>query len=172
MKILLNQAEAAALSRELRTGSGGALRRRRAIVALSAVSLASMTVISLYQTGVIPHLPEPPLPGLDADKVDGSPEAYAILSTPDAALGAVSYAATLALAAMDGADRAQDAPWIPLALAAKVGGDAVAAAKLTLDQWRKQKTFCSWCLAAAAATFACVPLAVPEARAAWRTLRA
>ncbi len=172
MKILLNKREAANLSKELRTGSGESLRRRRVIVGLSAVSIASMTVISLYQTGIIPHLPEPPIPGLDADAVDGSPDAYAILSTPDAALGAASYAATLVLAAMDGPNRAENAPWIPLALAAKVTGDAAAAAKLTVDQWTKHKAFCSWCLLAAAATFASVPFAIPEARAAWKALRA
>ncbi len=29
-------------------------------------------VVSLYQTGVISHLPDPPLPVFDADKVDAS----------------------------------------------------------------------------------------------------
>ncbi len=37
--------------------------------------------------GIIEHLPEPPLPYFDADKVDAAAEAYAKLSTPDAVIG-------------------------------------------------------------------------------------
>jgi len=159
-----------ALSRELRTGSGEFLARRRKIVALSLVAAGSMMPISLYQMGVIPHLPEPPIPGLDADKVDAAGEAYAILATPDAVLGFGSYAATLALAAMGGERRAETRPWIPLALAAKVALDAAFAAKLTRDQWVKHRAFCSWCLLGAGASFATVPQVVPEARAALRRL--
>ncbi len=49
--------------------------------------------------------------------------------------------------------------------------DAVQAARLTIDQPVKQKAFCFWYLIAAAATFATVPLSVPEAVAAWKRLR-
>lgn len=170
MQLIAKTNEARRLSADLRTAKHPFLRRRRAVVALSAVSLASMTLISLYQMGLIDHLPEPPLPGMDADKVDASPEAYAILSTPDATLGAVSYGVTMVLAAMQGPRRAEEAPWIPLALAAKATGDAIMAAKLSVDQWTKHKAFCLWCLLAAAATIASVPLVLPEARAAWQTL--
>lgn len=45
------------------------------------------------------------------------------------------------------------------------------AAKLTVDQWTKQRAFCEWCLAAAGATFAALPAVMPEATAAWRRLR-
>ncbi|MEO6870587.1 MAG: vitamin K epoxide reductase, partial [Chthoniobacterales bacterium] len=58
-----------------------------------------------------------------------------------------------------------------LALVAKTGLDAAQAAKLTVDQWTKHKAFCSWCLLAAATTFAALPLAVPEALAALKSLR-
>ena len=87
---------------------------------------------------------------------------------PDGVLGLGSYAATLALAAAGGADRAADRPWLPLLLAAKVCLDTVAAGKLTLDQWTKHRAFCFWCLLASAATFATVPLVIPEACAALR----
>lgn len=162
----MNPAE---LSRALREGDGPFLSRRRGVVGLSLVSIASMGVITLYQTGIIKHLPEPP--GFDADKVDASPEAYAYFAIPDAALGLGSYAATLGLAAMGGPDRAATQPWIPLALAAKALFDAGQAGKLTIDQWTKHRAFCSYCLVAAAATFAALPLALPEARAAWQQLR-
>lgn len=153
-----------ALSRELRLGTSPAVRRRRRLIGLSLLSSASMGLIALYQVGIIKHLPEPPLRGFDADKVDAAKEAYQLLSMPDAVLGLGSYALTAALAATDGPDRARERPWLPLALLGKVSLDALAAAKLTVDQWKDHKAFCFWCLLAAGATFATVPLAIPEAR--------
>src|SRR5207245_4464305 len=94
------------LSRELRTAATPELRRRRRVVALSLVASSSMALITLYQVGLIRHLPEPPLPMFNADKVDASAEAYEKFSTPDAILGLGSYATTMALAAMGGANRA------------------------------------------------------------------
>jgi hypothetical protein len=158
------------LSRELRLGSGRILRRRRQVVSLSLIAAGAMMPITLYQTGIIPHLPEPPFPGLDADTVDAAGEAYAVLATPDAALGLASYAVTASLAAMGRERRAETHPWIPLALAAKVGLDAVFAAKLTRDQWTRHRAFCSWCLLAAGASLMTVPLVIPEARVALREL--
>ncbi len=156
------------LSRELRLGSGRFLQKRRKVLGLSLVAAGAMIPISLYQMGVIKHLPEPPLPRLDADAVDASAEAYALLATPDAVLGLGSYAITGWLAALGGEGRARTQPWIPLALAAKVSLDALFGAKLTVDQWTRHRAFCSWCLLAAAASVATVPFAVPEARAALR----
>ena len=63
------------LSRELRRDSGDFLEERRGIVCASLTAIGCMGLIALYQMGVIKHLPEPPLPGLDADKVDASDEA-------------------------------------------------------------------------------------------------
>lgn len=160
-----------ALSRELRLGTAPMVRRRRRLIGLSLLSSASMGLISLYQVGIIKHLPEPPLRSFDADKVDAAKEAYQLFSMPDAVLGLGSYALTAALAAMDGSDRARERPWLPLVLFGKVSLDAVAAAKLTVDQWKDHKAFCFWCLLAAAATFATVPLAVPEAREALRRIK-
>ena len=47
-------------------------------------SAACMGVIALYQIGATKHVPEPPLPLLDADKVDASEEAYEKLSVGEA----------------------------------------------------------------------------------------
>ena len=128
-----------------------------------------MGVIALYQTGLLKHLPEPPLRVFDADRIDASAEAYKRFSTPDAILGLGSYAATAGLAAMGGADRATKAPWIPIALAAKVGFDVANAVRLTVAQWRDYRAFCFWCLIAASATFAMAPLAIPETKKALRS---
>ncbi len=163
----MNPAE---LSRQLRQGSGPFLTRRRGVAGLSLAAAGAMGLISLYQLGLIEHLPDLPLPYFAADAVDASAEAYAKLAMPDGVLGLGSYAATLGLAAMGGQDRASEQPWLPLALAAKVAFDTIQAGKLTVDQWTEHRAFCVWCLLAAGATFAMVPLVVPEARAALRQL--
>jgi hypothetical protein len=153
------------LSDELRHATGDDLRRRRGVVGLALGSAAVMGLISLYQTGILRRLPEPPVPGLDAGKVNGSAEAYARLTTPDALLGLASYAATAALAAGGGGERrATERPWVPVALAAKVAFDAAVAARLTWVAGTKLRAFSFWSLLAAAMTFGMVPLVWPEAR--------
>ncbi len=159
------------LSRQLREDDHSYLTKRRGIVACGLAAAGAMGLITLYQIGIIKHLPEPAIPGLDADKVDASDEAYSYLQTPDAFIGLGSYAITMGLAAMGPTNRAETQPWIPLALLAKTTADAAQAAKLTVDQWTKHKAFCFWCLLAAGATFAALPLAVPEAVAAFQQLR-
>jgi hypothetical protein len=129
-----------------------------------------MSLVTLYQMGIIKHLPEPPLPMLDADKVDASAEAYSRFQTPDGILGIGSYAMTMGLAAMGGPARAQKQPWIPLLLAAKVAFDTFQAIRLFRDQLTKFHAFCSWCLLTAATTLATIPLVVPETYAAIRQL--
>jgi hypothetical protein len=158
------------LSQQLRLGTGEFLPQRRGIVALSLIAVGSMSLISLYQMGIIKHLPEPPLPLLDADKVDASAEAYSRFSTPDALLGIGNYAMTAGLAAMGGQHRAKEQPWIPLALAIKVAFDTFQAIRLFRDQLTKFHAFCSWCLLAAGTTLVTVPLAIPETYAALRQL--
>lgn len=160
-----------ALSAELRNGGGAALGRRRGVIALSLLASGAMGAITLYQNGIIRHLPDPPLPFIDSEKVNASAEAYKYAQVGDGALGLGSYAATLALAAMGPADRAQSEPWLPLLLGAKLLLDAGYAAKLTVDQWTHDRAFCIYCLTAAGATFATLPLAYPEARAAFRRIR-
>lgn len=159
------------LSRELRLESSRFLGLRRKVLGTSLVASGAMAMISLYQMGIIRHLPEPPFPYLNADEVDAAAEAYAIFETPDAVLGLASYAATAWLAAAGGEDRWRTRSWLPLALAGKAAGDAIFGSKLTVDQWTKHRAFCFWCLLGASASIASVPLAIPEARAALRHMR-
>jgi len=77
----------AKLSREIRLADDALTEQRRRVVALSLTSAACMGVIALYQIGATKHVPEPPLPLLDADKVDASKEAYEKLSVGDAFIG-------------------------------------------------------------------------------------
>ncbi len=169
--IRLETRQPEALSRQLRKGSGTFLTQRRAVIGLSLLAAGALEVISLYQMGLIKRLPEPPLPRFDADKVNSSAEAYRWLETPDAFLGLGSYAATMTLAAMGSPNRAKEQPWIPLALAGKAGLDAALGVFQVFMQARKLRTFCSWCLASSVASFATLPLVIPEARAALKHLR-
>jgi hypothetical protein len=150
---------------------GRFLAHRRVAMALTVLGMTSLAVISLYQVGVLKHLPEPPLPGLDAEKVNGSAEAYEILNTPDAVLGLGSYAATLGLEALGGPDRARRIPWVPLALAAKCGLDAFQAARLTRKSWINFRAFSFYSLITVVATCLTLPVVLPEALSAWRTIR-
>jgi uncharacterized membrane protein len=159
------------VSDDLRRRAGAHLRRRRSQTGLMLTAAGAMGIVILYQTGIVRHLPDPPIPGMDSDKVDASGEAYDSFKTPDATLGLASYGATLALIGMGTADRAQVQPAIPLLAAVKVAIDAAGAAWLTAEQVSKHRALCFYCLLASAATWAAVPLTLPEAREAWRALR-
>lgn len=159
------------VSEYLRSGADEALARRRRVAGLSVAGAGALGIVALYQFGIVRHLPDPPLPIFDSDRVDAAPEAYAFLATPDAALGVASYGATAVLAGMGTRDRAAKHPWIPFALALKVAIDAFGGAYLTLEQATRHRRFCSYCLVAAAASFASVPQVLPELRIAWKTWR-
>lgn len=168
--LVLDEERARALSHDIRSADDQLTARRRRVVGLAMGAAGCMGVIALFQLGITRHVPEPDLPLLDADKVDGSGEAYGLLSVGDAFIGFLSYGVTMLLAAMGGPQRHETSPYLPLAMAAKAGFDAAQAGRLTIDQWTRHRAFCSWCLTAAAATFAVVPAVIPEARAALRTL--
>jgi hypothetical protein len=144
------------------------LVNRRVAMVLTAIGMTSLAVIALYQVGIFKRLPEPPLPGLDAERVNGSSEAYEILNIPDALLGLGSYAVTMGLEALGESNRPQRLPWLPLALAGKCGIDALQAARLTRKSWVHFRAFSLYSLITAAATFLTLPVVLPEAVTAWR----
>ncbi len=151
------------LSRELRLADTDDLTRRRSVVALSNVGALAGIVVSLYQTGVISHLPDLPGKIWNADKVDASDYAYKRARTPDALMMTVSYGITAWLAGAGGKDRAERLPWLPVALAGKVVGDAFFALKLGKEEWATNKALCWYCQSATLASLASVPLVLPEA---------
>lgn len=159
------------MSDDLRRATSASMRRRRQQTGFMLAASAAMGVVNLFQSGLLRHLPDPPLPGLDSDKVDASPEAYDSFKTPDTALALASYGLTLALIGMGAEDRAKHQPAVPLLAAGKLAVDAAGAAWLTAEQLSKHRALCFYCLSASAATWAALPLALPEARAAWRALR-
>lgn len=159
---------AAAVSDALRLSDDPMVRNRRKAALLSLVNAGALGVVALYQFGLIRRVPEPPLPFLDADRVDASSEAYALGRTPDAAIGILSAGITLALLGRGARSRS---PWLALATAGKVLADAGGAMLLSAEQASRHRKFCGWCLMAAAASVAAVPAVVPETLDAVRRLR-
>lgn len=162
---------AEALSDALRRHDSPFLTARRRTAVLQTAAAGTLALVGLYQFGVLRSVPEPPLPGLGADAVDASGEAYRTLLTPDSTLGVASAGVSLVLAGMGSARRHEDQPWIPLALLAKSLLDAAGGLYLFAEQVTKHKKVCSWCTASAGLLVATVPVVWPEARAAWRTVR-
>ena len=156
----MNDEEALALGRAIREDDR-AMRNRRAIATLAVAAAVPLGVVALWQIGVIRRIPEPKLPYLDAEKVNGSAQAYDKFQTPDAILGIGSMIATMGLAAMGPPKRPRLLTQI---LAAKIAVDVTTSAKLTIDQWTKYRAFCVWCLLSATATFAMLPFAWNEIR--------
>jgi hypothetical protein len=164
-------AAAEAVSDALRRGDSAYLDGRRRTAVLQTVAAGTLAVVGLYQFGVLRSVPELPLPGLDADRVDASGEAYSVLRTPDASLGIASAGVSLVLAGMGSGRRHEEQPWIPLLLLAKSLVDAAGGLYLFAEQVTKHRRVCSWCTVSAGLLLATVPAVLPEARGAWRAWR-
>jgi uncharacterized membrane protein len=158
------------LSQELREGNNPHMTRRRWIIGLSMLGGSMGQVVTLYQTGIVKHLPDPPVPLFDADKVDASNYAYSRFNSPDGPLMVVNYALTAWLASMGGLDRARRNPLIPIAMGAKLVFDGVLSAELAREEWNENKAFCEYCQVATLCSLASIVLAVPEVMIAVRTL--
>lgn len=151
------------LSQELRTATTPNLNRRRWIIGLSLAGTAMAQIVSLYQTGIVKHLPDPPVGPFNADKVDASNYAYKRANTPDGVLMLITYSVTAALAAAGGKDRAEATPWLPVAMALKTLADSGLAIQLGFEEWGENKALCAYCQVATLVSLASVVLAMPEA---------
>jgi hypothetical protein len=158
------------LSLELRRGHNDDLRRRRWIIGLSMVTATAGQIVTLYQTGIIHHLPDPPLDVFDSDKVDASDYGYKRLQMPDAPAMLITAGITAALASAGGQDRARQQPWLPVALLGKTLIDLVTNVQLGREEWQENKKLCFYCQASTAAATVAAVLAVPEAIKAIKTL--
>lgn len=159
------------LSEYLREGDDPELRRRRWVIGLSVLGTTAGQLVALYQTGIIKHLPDPPSGGLfDSDRVDASEYAYSRFSSPDAPLMIITYGVTAWLAGAGGPDRPRNAPWLPIAMAAKTLYDAATTVKLAREEWQDNRAFCAYCQTATLASFASAAFALPEAVRATRRL--
>jgi uncharacterized membrane protein len=171
MKILEHQADSKPqrLREELQNSEKADVNLRRAVIGLSLLGIGAMTAVSLFQTGIVKHLPDPPIDGFDSDKVNSSDTAYA-LGVPDGTLSLASLAANIPLAAFGGENRAEEQPLIPLAIAAKASVEAVVAGWYFYQMPTKEKAWCGYCILGAAANFGIAALTLAEAKRAWKNL--
>jgi uncharacterized membrane protein len=139
------------------------LKRRRGIIAWSLLGMASMTAVTLLQTGIIKHLPDPPFGNFDSDRVNSSDTAYR-LGVPDGSISLASLAVNIPIAAFGGANRVQTKPWVPLVAALKAAGEALAAAWYFYQMPAKEKAWCGYCIVGALANIGIAVLTIPEAR--------
>lgn len=146
------------------------MKRRRAIIGLSLVGAASMAAVSLLQTGMIRHLPDPPIKGFNSDKVNLSETAYEF-GLPDGTVSLASLAVNIPIAALGGTRRASEHPWVPLLAAGKAAVEAVAAGWFFYQMPTKQKAWCAYCITGALASFSVFALTLPEAKKALTRLR-
>ena len=138
------------------------MRLRRAIVASSLVGMGSMAIVSMFQTGIIRHLPDPPLESFHSDKVNSSSTAYGY-GMPDGPITLGMHAANLALAAAGPPGRARERPWLPLLAAGFAGAQAAVAAKYLFHQMPKvDRAWCGYCITDALAHFATFAFTLPE----------
>ncbi|MCU0491525.1 MAG: vitamin K epoxide reductase family protein [Chloroflexaceae bacterium] len=161
----------AQLSHELRKGVSDDLTRRRWIVGLSMVGATMAQLVTLYQVGVIKHLPDPPIPIFDSSKVDASNYAYKRFNSPDGPLMLLTYGLTAWLASAGGQNRAQEMPLLALATSAKTIFDAVSTVKLAGEEWGENQALCAYCQVATVCSWASAILSLPEAWEAIQTMR-
>lgn len=157
------------LRRELQEKQTKNLNRRRAVIGLSLLGMGAMTMVSLFQTGVIRHLLDPPIDGFDSDKVNSSDTAYA-LGVPDGTLSLASLAANIPLAAFGGADRAAERPLVPLLSAGKALVEAGIAGWYFYQMAAVEKKWCGYCITGALCNFGIAALTLPEAKEAIENL--
>jgi len=162
-------AEARELRRDLQRGNTTHLNLRRAVIGTSVVGMASMVPVTMLQTGIVHHLPDPPIKGFHSDAANSSLIAYKF-GVPDGAMAVASFGANIPIAAFGGADRARTKPLVPVIAAGKAGIDA-ATSLWYFNEMRKGKKWCPYCIVGAISSVAVFLLALPEARAAWHQLR-
>ena len=169
-KTLTGGLEPQKLRRELQRGNSEKLGRRRAIIGLSLLGMGAMTAVSLFQTGIIKHQPDPPIDGFDSDKVNSSETAYA-LGVPDGTLSLASLAANIPLAAFGGENRAEEQPIVPILAAGKAVVEALVAGWYFYQMVAVEKTLCGYCITGALANMGIAVLSLPEAIEALEMLR-
>ena len=170
MKQLLMQATSGdmqpqELQQQIQNSDSREMKYRRAIIGVSLLGIGAMGIVSLLQTGIVKHLPDPPVkkPNFDSDKVNSSEEAYSY-GMPDAPLTIAAHATTLAIAAVGPPDRYKNRPWLPLVASAVALPQAAIAAKYLFYQMPKvDKAWCPYCVVDALMHFATVALTIPEA---------
>lgn len=154
--------EPSEVRREIRDSQSGDMRRRRAIIGFSLIGLGTAAAATLLQTGMVRHLPDPPVGNFDADDVITSDEAY-VFGIPDATIALAGLALNVPIAAYGGPERAKEQPYIPVFAAIKSAAEAVGAAWYFYRMATKKKSWCAYCITGAVVYFGIFALTLPEA---------
>jgi hypothetical protein len=151
------------LREDLRHRHSDGLRRRRAIVVLSMLGLASSALVTLYQVGLVRHLPDPLFRRVHADNVNAPCVSYQY-GLPHAMLSLATHTANILFAGMGTDARASITPWIPIVAAGKAAADAgVAVTHLASDRHGSERSWCGYSLIDAVTRLGAAMLALPEA---------
>jgi hypothetical protein len=151
------------LRKELQEANTPDLQKRRAVIVASLAGIASMTAVTLLQTGIIKHLPDPSVGNFDSDKVNSSDTAYRF-GLPDGPVSLASLALNIPIAAFGGAERTRKHPSVSIFAAAKAAAEAVAASWYFYQMPAKEKAWYGYCVSGALANVAIAMLTIPEAR--------
>lgn len=152
--------DAIAIRDELRDGNAPDLNKRRKVILLSAIGLVDFSMISLYQTGIIRHLPDVNHPLFNSDHVNASKDAYQF-GAPDGPISAVAYAAAMVLASAGGSEKTQRKPVLDVALGATLAGNALGGIYYLYNMIFKQKKICLYCTTGAAINIASALIMTP-----------
>jgi uncharacterized membrane protein len=159
---LIDKASPAALRHDLRGEPVPEILLRRAIVGASLIGIGCMAIVTLYQSGLLRHLADPPLDGFDSDKVNASDTAYG-WGMPDAPLSIASHAASIALATYGTAERHEKQPLVPLAATLAAAPAALTSAQYLFYQMPvKEKGWCPYCIVDALAHISALGLGLWE----------
>jgi uncharacterized membrane protein len=165
----MKPADAIQLRRDLQRGDTMHMKLRRAVISVSVLGASSMAPVTFLQTGIVRHLPDPPVQGFHSDAANSSLIAYRF-GAPDGPMALASFALNVPIAAFGAADRARTKPLIPLLAAGKAAIDAATSAWF-FNQMRRGKKWCPYCVLGAVSSAAVFLLTLPEAHAVWRRIR-
>lgn len=125
--------------------------QRRKIALLSAIGLVDFVPISLYQLGLIKHLPEFPGKVFDSDYVNASKEAQ-VVGVADGPLSLLMYAANMLLVTM-ALKKKKKRNIFDYFLAANSVGQAAGGAYYLYNMATVQKRICPYCVTGALINF-------------------
>jgi uncharacterized membrane protein len=137
---------------------------------LAAAGVLDALYMLAYHGGLLRSL-WCPFFGPGCNKVGRSPHAVHF-GVPNAAVGAVGYAAMAALTLWAGDRSPEEKPWQALGLGALTAGAGVTSAFLTWEQPKRVGAWCFWCLTSAAINATLTTLAAGDALEAGRALAA
>lgn len=137
---------------KVRNRSGRAAESRRTIGLLSAIGILDFVPISLYQLGVIRHLPDLPSDLFDSDFVNASKEAQ-VAGIPDGPVSLLMYAANLVLVG-EALKKKKKRNVFDYLIAGNALGQAAGGAYYLYNMATVQKKVCLYCVTGALLNFA------------------